>query len=131
MRQARIKVAGLPWHIVHRGHNRDACFFAPPDYGFYLNQLKRLSSLHGCTVHAYALMTNHVHLLVTPVGEAAVSYSDLLDVPIPEPELAFLRHRSRAGFVIGSPSFEREIGEVAGRAVEPLRSPRRRSEFSN
>lgn len=72
-RQARIKIAGLPWHVVHRGHNRDACFFAPADYVFYLNHLNRLSTKHGCAIHAYALMTNHVHLLLTPTHEESAS----------------------------------------------------------
>ncbi len=73
MRRARIRVAGVPWHVTQRGHNRDACFFAPEDYAFYLNQLTRLSGMHGCAVHAYALMTNHIHLLLAPEGEDSVS----------------------------------------------------------
>jgi putative transposase len=72
-RRARLRAAGIPWHIVHRGHDRQRCFFAPEDNTFYLNQLARLSKEHGCQVHAYVLMTNHVHLLVTPETEQAAS----------------------------------------------------------
>jgi putative transposase len=52
--------------LIQRGHNRDARFFADEDYTLYLAQLAELSSKSGCAVHAYALMTNHVHLLLTP-----------------------------------------------------------------
>jgi putative transposase len=72
-RRARLRAAGIPWHIVHRGHDRQRCFFAPEDNAFYLNQLAQLSTEHDCRVHAYVLMTNHVHLLVTPGTEQAAS----------------------------------------------------------
>jgi len=71
-RTARLKVAGIPWHVYHRGHDRDPCFFDASDYAFYLNQLHRLSRDNGCAVHAYALMTNHVHLVLTPDSESSV-----------------------------------------------------------
>jgi putative transposase len=59
-------VAGVPVHVIQRGHNRAACFFDPTDYAFYLEQLAALAARAGCAVHAYCLMTNHVHLLLTP-----------------------------------------------------------------
>lgn len=65
-RRARLRSAGLPLHIIQRGNNRTACFFAPEDYGLYLHHLLELSREFGCAVHAYVLMTNHVHLLLTP-----------------------------------------------------------------
>jgi putative transposase len=65
-RRARIALAGVPTHIIQRGNNRSACFFADEDYGLYLHHLGELSRRFGCTVHAYCLMTNHVHLLLTP-----------------------------------------------------------------
>jgi len=65
-RRARIVVPGLPLHVVQRGNNRASCFFSDDDRAFYLFHLTRLSRLAGCDVHAYCLMTNHVHLLVTP-----------------------------------------------------------------
>ncbi len=51
---------------MQRGHNRAACFFAEEDYRFYLHWLKLGAEKYGCAVHAYVLMTNHVHLLLTP-----------------------------------------------------------------
>lgn len=65
-RRARLRFAGVPLHIVHRGNNRNACFFGDADHHFYLSHLEALSRRFACSVHAYVLMTNHVHLLVTP-----------------------------------------------------------------
>jgi putative transposase len=59
-------LAGVPVHVVQRGHNHSPCFFAPTDYALYLQDVAALAPRFGCTVHAYCLMTNHVHLLITP-----------------------------------------------------------------
>lgn len=65
-RRPRIKLAGIPQHLVQRGVNREACFFADEDYHCYLHWLKEAAADWHCTIHAYVLMTNHVHLLLTP-----------------------------------------------------------------
>ena len=65
-RRARLSLPGIPWHIVQRGHNRSVCFFAEEDYRLYLQHLCTFAARFHCAVHAYALMTNHVHLLLTP-----------------------------------------------------------------
>lgn len=65
-RRPRVNLIGHPQHVVQRGHNRTACFFAEEDYRFYLHWLKEGAKKYGCEVHAYALMTNHVHLLMSP-----------------------------------------------------------------
>ncbi len=65
-RRARLSVPGIPWHIIQRGNNRSACFYSDEDYQFYLELLKDLSEKFSCDIHAYVLMTNHVHLLLTP-----------------------------------------------------------------
>jgi putative transposase len=65
-RRARIMLAEVPVHIIQRGHNRGACFFSDRDYVRYLDELRELAPQFGCAVHAYCLMTNHVHLLLTP-----------------------------------------------------------------
>ncbi len=72
-RQARQAVADIPWHVIQRGHDRHACFFTDEDYQFYLRHLKEQASQHGCSIHAYVLMTNHVHMLVTPDTREGVS----------------------------------------------------------
>jgi putative transposase len=56
---------GIPVHIVQRGNNRHECFYEDKDRLFYLFHLARLTRAADCTLHAYCLMTNHVHLLVT------------------------------------------------------------------
>lgn len=59
-------LAGVPVHAVQRGNNRAACFHEEADRTFYVYQLGRLLGEEGCALHAYCLMTNHVHLLLTP-----------------------------------------------------------------
>jgi putative transposase len=65
-RRPRIKLAGMPQHLVQRGVNREPCFFAEEDYHCYLHWLKEAAGEWRCAIHAYVLMTNHVHLLLTP-----------------------------------------------------------------
>ncbi len=72
-RPARLNLPGVPQHITQRGNNRQTCFFADRDYRLYLDLLKEASRKHHCQVHAYVLMTNHVHLLVTPSTPTGVS----------------------------------------------------------
>ena len=64
-RRARLRIADMPLHIIQRGNNRSACFFADADYLVYLRHLHELAARFACAVHAYVLMTNHVHLLLT------------------------------------------------------------------
>ena len=64
-RRPRIKLADIPQHIVQRGINREPCFFAEEDYHCYLHWLQKSAADWSCSIHAYVLMTNHVHLLVT------------------------------------------------------------------
>jgi putative transposase len=65
-RTARTVLPGIALHIVQRGNNRNACFFSDGDRMAYLRLLLEYSRHARCSVHAYCLMTNHVHLLVTP-----------------------------------------------------------------
>ena len=64
-RRARLALPGVPLHLIQRGNNRQACFFADEDYRFYLDWLAEHAGKTGCRIHAYVLMTNHVHLLVS------------------------------------------------------------------
>jgi len=61
-------LAGVPVHVIQRGNNRGACFVNDEDRNFYLFHLARGLGRFGCQLHAYCLMTNHVHLLLTPEG---------------------------------------------------------------
>ena len=68
--------AGVPVHIIQRGHNRSPCFVTDEDRSFYLFHLGRNLGRFRCALHAYCLMTNHVHLLLTP--ETAESCARLI-----------------------------------------------------
>jgi putative transposase len=72
-RLPRFQLPGMPQHVIQRGNNRSNCFFEQADYVFYLDSLREAADRYGCRIHAYVLMTNHVHLLVTPCFEGAVS----------------------------------------------------------
>lgn len=72
-RRPRFIVAGQPHHVVQRGHNRAPVFFCEEDRLFYKECLLAAAKKYGCTIHAYCLMTNHIHLLVTPPAAGALS----------------------------------------------------------
>jgi len=78
-RRLRQILPGVAVHIIQRGVNRAACFRIEADYLVYLSNLRHLSAKHGCAVHAYCLMTNHVHLLLTPshAGSCTAMMRDL------------------------------------------------------
>src|SRR5262245_44600427 len=65
-RIARAIIVDYPLHVVQRGINRNDCFFQDADYRAYLDYLHTFAERFNCSVHAYCLMTNHVHLLLTP-----------------------------------------------------------------
>lgn len=74
-RRARVILPNVPVHLIQRGHNRHACFFTDRDYHVYLQLLLSHAVKSDCAIHAYALMSNHVHLLLstaTPTGLAAM-----------------------------------------------------------
>ena len=70
-RQPRLILPNVAAHIIQRGNNRAPCFKVDGDYLVYLANLRELSARLECAVHAYCLMTNHVHLLLTPPSAAA------------------------------------------------------------
>ena len=72
-RKPRIEVPGVPQHVVQRGVDRSVCFCDDRDREFYLACLGESSRACDCRIHAYVLMSNHVHLLVTGDAQGAVS----------------------------------------------------------
>jgi len=78
-RPPRLELPGVPLHVIQRGNNRAACFFGDVDRRFYLKCLGKAAAARNCAIHAYVLMTNHVHLLVTPTeaGAAGAMMQDL------------------------------------------------------
>jgi len=71
-RQPRYFMRNFPQHVITRGVDRQAVFFHEQDYTRYLEALQEAAATHRCLVHAYVLMTNHVHLLVTPERERSL-----------------------------------------------------------
>ncbi|MGR9117688.1 MAG: transposase [Gammaproteobacteria bacterium] len=74
-RLPRMVIPGQPQHIIVRGNNRCEIFCRDADYRFYLEKLLAACNKHDCQVHAYVLMTNHVHLLMTPFSKTGLSKS--------------------------------------------------------
>ena len=72
-RLPRIYVEGQPQHIIQRGNNREPIFADAEDYRFYLDCLQEAADRHALRIHAYVLMTNHVHLLATPGSENSIA----------------------------------------------------------
>lgn len=64
-RRPRLELPGIPMHITHRGNNRCAVFLDDQDFSHYLQSLSDALALENIQLHAYALMSNHVHLLIT------------------------------------------------------------------
>ena len=72
-RKPRMYLPDIPAHVVHRGNNREPCFFGEEDYRFYQDRLGRALRRYRVRLHAYVLMTNHVHLLMTAEDECGIS----------------------------------------------------------
>lgn len=72
-RLRRLYLPGCAQHVIQRGNNRDACFYEEADYKAYLSYLKDAAEKYQVAIHAFVLMTNHVHLLLTPIDEQGVS----------------------------------------------------------
>lgn len=72
-RLLRLCPAGVPLHVVQRGNNRQVCFRWDKDYATYLAAARDGALAYGVEVHAWVLMTNHVHLLATPRVDGGIS----------------------------------------------------------
>lgn len=71
-RQPRYFIPHLPQHVIQRGVDRQAVFFRARDYELYLETLRAAAEQYTCAIHAYVLMTNHTHLLLTPDTERSL-----------------------------------------------------------
>lgn len=72
-RKPRFFLPDVPAHIVQRGHSREPVFFENSDYSAYLEWLSEAAIRYDCDIHAYVLMTNHVHILATPKDKQGIS----------------------------------------------------------
>ena len=73
-RKPRFNLPGIPQHIIQRGNNREPCFFDDADYIHYMENLHEAAVKNCAAIHAYVLMTNHVHILVTPGTEFSITH---------------------------------------------------------
>ncbi len=71
-RQPRYFLPNIPQHVIQRGVDRQAVFFRPEDYELYLRALSKSAAKYACQIHAYVLMPNHTHLLITPGKERSL-----------------------------------------------------------
>lgn len=71
-RRPRLDLPGYLQHVIIRGNNRQVIFVSEDDYLFYLELLSEAASKYSCNIHAWVLMTNHVHLLMTPTEVGAI-----------------------------------------------------------
>lgn len=72
-RLQRFTPVGIPQHIIQRGNNRQVCFVCEQDMAFYVHLLEEYATKFDVSIHSWVLMTNHVHFLLTPNKEDAVS----------------------------------------------------------
>lgn len=137
-RRARLSLPGIPWHIIQRGNNRSACFYTDEDYLYYLDTLREQADKYKCLIHAYVLMTNHVHLLLTPEEKDSAS---LLMKHLGQRYVQYInRTYKRSGalwegrfrscltqderYVLGNERFKEEISAALKRRVVPGKAGR-------
>ena len=102
-RRPRLRIAGVPQHVIQRGNNRQSTFFAPEDQGFYLACLQHAARRHDCAIHAYREL-----------------FSGHLD----EKVLTEIRGAVDRGWPLGSERFKDEIEAALQRAARPPRRGR-------
>ena len=71
--RSRLHLPGVPQHVIQRGVDRQPVFFSDDDCRFYLDWLGEYASKRDIALHAYCLMTNHVHLLLFAPSAGALS----------------------------------------------------------
>jgi putative transposase len=72
-RLPRYVLPGYPQHVIQRGNNRCPIFVADEDYGRFRHELLESCQRHQCLIHAYVIMTNHVHFVMTPQQENSIA----------------------------------------------------------
>ena len=81
-RRLRLHLVNVLQHIIQRGNNRQATFFAEEDFCFYLERLDEGARKYACSIYAYVLMTNHVHLLASAQRPYALIADDAICWPV-------------------------------------------------
>ena len=73
-RKPRFTIPGVSQHVIQRGHNREPCFYSKEDYIKYCYTLHEVAQKNGAAIHAYILLTNHVHIQATPAHEYSITH---------------------------------------------------------
>jgi hypothetical protein len=127
-RLPRFDLPGVAQHIVQRGNNRLPCFLDDHDRHRYLALLGEALRDTGCRLHAYVLMSHHVHLLATPLERGAAAYTAIVREVINEADTeairAFLQQQRAPGSDLFQQMVERRTRRFAG--VRPIGRPCRR-----
>ncbi len=72
-RLPRLFVEGTTQHVIVRSKDHFDVYLREEDYLFYLDCLEDAAARYNCDIHAYVLMPNHVHLLVSPETKESLS----------------------------------------------------------
>jgi len=96
-RRKRNYLPGYPYHLVQRGNNRQPCFFEHADFENYLDLWRKKSHHYGVQVHAYCLMTNHIHFIVS--SDVADAISNTMKVVGSRYAFHFNKRHQRSGTV--------------------------------
>lgn len=65
-RVARNTIIDIPYHIIHRGNNKQKIFFSDDDYRYFISLITQSKKKYKCSVYSYVLMPNHVHFILEP-----------------------------------------------------------------
>jgi hypothetical protein len=116
-RRARLVLPNVPLHLSQRGHDRHACFFADEYYRCYLHWLERSAVRYGCTVHAYVLMTNHIHMVLSAARQA--TYRELFRHELEPGLVDQIRHATNGNHALGNERFAAHVAAALGRRATP------------
>jgi REP element-mobilizing transposase RayT len=98
------------------------CVFAEDDYCFYVDTLRALARRFGCPLHAYVLMTNHVHLLLAPQRADTAA---LLMKSLKQRYVQYVNRTSLQRNAVGGPLSL--LSDIGGLAITPTRWAERTS----
>jgi REP element-mobilizing transposase RayT len=138
-RKPRFILPGIPQHVIQRGNNREPCFFAEQNYRRYLHDLKEAATHNQAAIHAYVLMTNHVHRLVTPGQSYSITpmmqglgrhytYRELFRMLMDHRQIHAIREALNQEWVLGREDFNDKIERMSKRQVRPGQPGRPRVE---
>ena len=118
-RLPRLYLPAYAQYSIEPGNNREACFYGEEDYKTYVTFLRESCEKHDVALHAFVLMTDHVHLLATPKNEKSVSHmmQTLFKGEMSVKDLNDIRECTNKAWVLGNDRFKSQIEQKTKRAV--------------